>query len=196
MRAKGGGLTDADTEGSQDIYQCIVVMLAKKLTNIDVRFKYLNSLPWAFCKADTVEGALHVMTLLRARPLEDQDPLTRILASRLGGDIEKRSRGEPASAALLQEVQEMCYQPLDESLGEGYHRDTNVEKRRAAGSSQRHLKQNTRFSRSLLRLHQFQEKYGERGKAVVLFEWRKWKKDPAVQKEESMAQCVNEDKGG
>ena len=126
---RGGRLTAADTEGNEDIWQCMVVMLHKAWAEIDRRFGYLNVLPWAFATADTIKGALHVMTLLRARPMAQQDPYTRILADRIGGDVEKRSRGEPASDNLRSEVKTLKMHPLSESLGEGYHRGTNLEKK-------------------------------------------------------------------
>ena len=63
-----------------------------------------------------------------------------------------------------------------EDLGEGYHRDTNVEKTRAAAAVAKHLKQKTRFKMSLKRMKAFIEKHGHRGVQVFRFEWRRYKR--------------------
>ena len=151
-------------------------MLYKRLTAVDVRFSYLSQLPWAFARADTVEGAIVDMDLLRARPLELQDLLTRARADRIGGDVDRRSQGLPASAALVQEVREINGMPLDESCGEGYHRDTHCEKKRAAASSSRHLKQHVRFRKCLGRVQHFIEVHGDRGRKVARWEWFNYKR--------------------
>ena len=94
-------------------------MLAREIASIDARFGYLAELPWAYSRADTIEGAKEVMRLLRKHPLEHMDCFTRRTQSTIGGDIERRANGEDASPALVAEVQRICESCLNESPGEG-----------------------------------------------------------------------------
>ncbi|CAK0911592.1 unnamed protein product [Prorocentrum cordatum] len=165
-----------DTEDSDEMFALTGAMLLKLTTGIDSRFKYLSKLPWAFARADSVEGALEVMRQFRARPPEQHDHATKAIMNRVGGDIDRRSRGEPASDNLLDEARAICDIPLDESCGEGYHRSTHHEKTRAPSSTSQHLKQATRFRQNLQRVRAFARKYGRRGEDVVRHEWRNWKR--------------------
>ena len=177
VRDSGAALyQEGDCEGNRDVYECIVCMLHKMLQGIDSHFGYLGILPWALSRADTTEGALEVMRQVKKLPWDRHDPLTRKVMSRVGGDIERVSQGEPVSTALQSELAPFKQVPLDESLGEGYHRDTHKEKSRATGSTSRHLKQNTRFKRNLTRCNEFVKRYGERGEAVFRYEWRSAKR--------------------
>ena len=172
----GQTVTDDDCEGSFEIKQLITVMLAKKLDGLDKFFGYFSSLPWAFSCADTIEGAQECMRLLRAKPFDKQDPVTRDIANSLGGDIERRSRGEPVSTALAMLVKKLKHITIVEDLGEGYHRDTNVEKRRAAAATARYLKQQTRFKMTIQHMRDFIAKHGDLGKQVFRFEFRRYKR--------------------
>ena len=141
----GQTIKDEDCEGNTAIRECIVVMLAKKMATIHHLFGYYSVLPWAYARAGSVAGAEECMRLLRSKPLEHHDPLARAIAARVGGDIDARARGEDMTPALAEQVDIIATTSLIEDLGEGYHRDTNIEKRRAAGSTERHLEQVTRF---------------------------------------------------
>jgi len=95
---------------------------------------------------------------------------------RLGGDIQRVADGGEASPALQRLVEEMKMIPLDESAGEGYHRETNAEKVRAPASETQHLKAKARHKQELQRIRRWTRKYGPRGKAVVRYEWRHWRR--------------------
>jgi len=172
IRERGVNLSDADTEQNNAVYQLIIVMLHKMLIGIDTHLKYLSLLPWALSRADTEEGAKEVMRQVRVTPWEQMDPLTRRVMDEVGADIDKVARGGPVSEALRNRLKPFKKTPLDESLGEGYHRDTYYEHTRASGSSTRHLKQHTRFKESLERCNKFVEEYGDRGSDVFRYEWR------------------------
>ena len=177
LREIGRNLSAADTEGDDDIFQCIVAMLGKMITTIDQFFGYLSNLPWAFATADTVAGAARCVDLFRAKPMDHHDPLTVRIWQRLGGDIEARANGGAMTPDLEEELEVWKkHMPLEESLGEGYHRETHLEKERAAASSDRHIKQSVRFKRTLASANGFVEKYGATGIAVFRFEWRRYKR--------------------
>ena len=129
VKEQGGHFTPDDAEGVREIWECVMVQLHKLMTGIQKRFGYLAMLPWAFSRACSVDGAVEVMKQIRARPLEQHDPLTRLVWDKVGGDIEKRSKGEPCTPALAEAVRVgFSYDPLAEDPGEGYHRDTHLEK--------------------------------------------------------------------
>ena len=173
---KGCSLTIEECGGHNDIWMCVKTMLWKAMTGIDQRFGHLNRLPHVVARCGTVEGATEFMTQLRAREWGKHDYLTRRLADRVGGDIERRSQGEAVSPALQVVLDEAADRPLNESPGEGYHRATHLEHDRAAASTSRHVKQSTRFKAVLRKTEEFAEEHGERGHAVVRFEFRAWKR--------------------
>ena len=58
----------------------------------------------------------------------------------------------------------------------GYHRSTSHEKQRASASTEIHLKQSTRFKKSVANVTDFLDVHGERGEQVLRYEWRCWKR--------------------
>ena len=173
---KGCNFTVDQCEGNKDVWMCILTMLHKQIVQVDQRFGYLSRLPHIIVRCDSVEGAKEFMLQLRAKPWREHEPLTRILAERVGGDIEKRSQGEDVTPALRRVIDTYCKTPFDESCGEGYHRGTHLEHSRAPHSTSAHLKQVNRFKTVLKKTEAFAEAHGERGAAVVRFEWRAWKR--------------------
>jgi len=77
---------------------------------------------------------------------------------------------------LAEEVEIINIACLSEACGEGYHRGTNVEKRRAPASKSHHLKRNNRFTQENRRIRDFVRKHGGRGIDVVRFEWKRYKR--------------------
>ena len=64
----------------------------------------------------SVDGCQDIIRRARAHPLGHHDQFTQTVMRRLGGDIERRANGEPASQALLDEVERLCNTPLDEGF--------------------------------------------------------------------------------
>ena len=176
VRALGESMTPAMCEGHRDIYELMVVMLHKKMTEIDQRFGYLGKVPWLFSRMDEVDGAVEIIRQCTAVDLSKHDPLTRIVMARLGGDILARSCGEPATPQLKAEAKIFRYSSLDESCGEGYHAKTHLEKTRAPASTAIHLKQSTRHRPALARAEDVVNTYGPAGEAVLRCDWRDWKR--------------------
>ena len=54
------------------------------MTGIDIRFGFLGLVPLQLSRCDSVEGATEFMRQLRERPWEKHDPLTRLIADRVG----------------------------------------------------------------------------------------------------------------
>ena len=101
---QANALTPAEFGGDREIWKVVRNMLFKKASEYRLRCGYLGQAPWLFVRATSTEDAAECMRQVRARPLEEHDCLTQIIVRRLGGDIDRRARGEDASDALQQEV--------------------------------------------------------------------------------------------
>ena len=152
-------LVEGHCDGSNGIFRAIRGMLGKTSSFLEMRFKYLRSVPWAFVTADTQAGAEDCVAQMRAHPLDWHDPLARDIWARLEQDLVAVAAGHPCSAALTAEVERLCFSALDESPCEGYHRSTNFEKTRACGSKDVHLKSTVRERQSLQSLKAFVRRY-------------------------------------
>ena len=75
----------------------------------------------------------------------------------------------------MEEVAALNETPLDESAGEGYHRDTHLTRIRAVAAKSAFIKQSTRTMSNIRLLKRFL-RMGESGKRVVRFEWWNWKR--------------------
>ena len=169
-------LVPALCENNPRVTETIRRHLQAKQSGLKLRGKYLGLVPWACSRMDTVAGATEVMKQMRARPLEDHDPLTQMIARTLGGDIERRSQGEDASPAMVKQVAFMKLAKLNEGCGESYHRGTTVELHRAPAAKSDHLKQENRFKQEQQRVRSFLRRHGARARKIVRFEWRCWKR--------------------
>ena len=117
-------LTEDDVEGDKALHTLIVAAMRLQASQLNIRFKYLKALPWAFCLADTTDGAKRCLDSFFAIPRERHDLVTLNLMDRLQPHLEAmRDTGE-CSEFLSREVGLINTASLDESAGEGYHRCT------------------------------------------------------------------------
>ena len=65
--------------------------------------------------------------------------------------------------------------PLDESVGEGYHRDTHNVLLRASAAKSAYVKQSTRTKPNIKLMKRWLN-MGDRGREVLRYEWRTWKR--------------------
>ena len=165
-----------DCEGDAELAQVIADQIDFLATNMVRRQKYLKSAPWSFSRAGTRVGAKVFIDQVGACPLERHDAVTRRLWERHGDALNAFAAGGDPSPSLVNAVRIFNLSPLDESRGEGYHRSTTHEKKRAAASSHRHLKQSVRQKASLARIKAFRKMYGARAKDVLRCEWRRYKR--------------------
>ena len=125
LRVGARTLAIADTQGDAELVGVIRIALLQSAELLEMRFKYLDIVPWNFCNADTQAGAQKFLDGVRARPLEAHDGLTRFYYKEYEEALEITARGEGCPPALKEEVDIHNEAPLDESPGEGYHRPTN-----------------------------------------------------------------------
>jgi len=138
--------------------------------------------PWTVVYCDTQAGAKRFLDQVRAHPLDKHDPLVRVIMEKLGGHIEVVAQGGSVHADLADFIAFIDTCCLDESCGEGWHRSAAYEKLRAYSSTPGHLKRAVRRKGVFLRIKQFRKKYGERGAAVLRWEFRNWKRIAAKSK--------------
>ena len=103
---------------SESVFADIMAMLARMVSEIKLRFGYMALIPWAFARADSIEGAQEVLRQVGLRPLDDHDHLPKVLMTEIGMDIERRAAGAEATQELVDVVARICNTPLDESCGE------------------------------------------------------------------------------
>jgi len=108
--------------------------------------------------------------------LEDHDPVTRWVVQELGEPIKARAAGGDLHPKLEEFLEMMETTSLDESCGEGWHRGSQYEKKRAYSSVTASLKRSVRRKGVFLRLKKFKRMYGKRAEPVLRFEYKNWKR--------------------
>ena len=81
------------------------------------------------------------MDQVRGVPFDRHDAHTQYLANAHGASVDIRAAGGELDPEATEANRRMRLTSLDESLGEGFHRRTAHEKRRAPSSSQQHIKE-------------------------------------------------------
>ena len=176
LRETALDMTPALCEGSQSLCEVVQAMLRTAADQLTRRLKFTGLVPWLFATADSPEGARECLKQMNAVPLPDHDPVTRDISIRLLPDLEQRAAGGELTPALRDEVHALQNCSLDESCGEGYHRDTTREKQRAAGASLTHLKRHTRVKGVIRMLKSFHRQHGVAGRRVIGYEMEHYKR--------------------
>jgi len=153
--ARCNTITPADVEDNALAHITLQNQLKGKVSGLRMRCKYLRLVPWLFANGDTQEGAAECMRQVRARPLEEHDPVTQSTVRQFGGAMDRVAAGEEPTPEWLAEVELFNLACLDESCGEGYHRGTSQELSRAPASGNEHLKRANRFQQERLRVRNF-----------------------------------------
>ena len=169
-------LTPESCEGDVGLCGTIQGMLGIKVAELGTRSRYLQSAPWCFVNADSVQGATHCLDQVARFDMAQHDALTQDLVAQFGADVQVVKDGGPVSEALAREIEIMCLSPLDESAGEGVHRSDTLEKTRATGSTIQHVKQSARERGVFQRLNDFVETHGIRGRRALRYEFHSWKR--------------------
>ena len=174
LQAKATTLLPSMVEDSQSLCQLLKGMCRRAADLLHRRFKYLGVVPWLLTNANEVACAAVCVAQIDAVPLEEHDPITRDFERRLGADLRVRAGGGECSLALKAETDARKNMPLNEIPGEGYHRETTHEKKRAPAASTAHLKRITRVKQVLMTIRNVWKTWGKRGRAVVRYEFKNW----------------------
>jgi len=172
LRQKAVDLNVDMREGSNTMLKLVRAMMFTAADNLLQRYKHLDVVPWCLWECETVEGAKKIIAQIRARPLSDHDIVTKRFWAVFEGDVVRRANGGELSPALRAEIKAIKNSPLDESIGEGFHRSTNHEHVRAPSATSAHLKRTVRIKGLINFIRKFCSTYGRRGRDVFRFEWK------------------------
>ena len=169
-------LVPLKTENDPELCETIRNMVQKFASLLPMRTKYLAVIPWRFATAREAEGAKVCLRQLRDTPAHRLDPLSKRIADTLLDDLERVALGHPVSPALMKEIKRIWKTPLDESAGEGYHRDTNLVHSRAPAATTTTVVQEVRVEHGRNRVEQVIRDYKKPGRDMLRYEWNNWKR--------------------
>ena len=110
-------LPTALTENNDDWNKICRDMCSKAAAEIRSTWKHLGQVPWAFSRADTVEGALDCIVQVSRQSLDLHDPATRYFVQTVGNDLKARSEGGELTTDLAREVRRWKHASLNEMCG-------------------------------------------------------------------------------
>ena len=120
----------ADCGDSLEMMRWVALTLRCAISDIVEKFNFLSVLPWRFAESGEPDQSLECIYLYRSS--SGHDHVTLAIFGRLVSDIEARSRGEPMTEQHSTELGCFLNASLDESPGEGWHRTSNMTKKRGA----------------------------------------------------------------
>ena len=144
MLERSRTLTVAECEGDEDVRRIVSYLLKRSHMLEMQRFGYLNSPPWTAVHVTTIEGAKAWKRDIQRHPMSKHDPLTQRIERLYGEHIQVRADGGPIHPRLQEFKDMMDTANLDESCGEGWHRGSQYEKKRAYSSTTASLKRAVR----------------------------------------------------
>ena len=171
FRKRASQILPTDTDDDRELCSQVQSVLRVVAEYLDLRFKYLKSVPWSFVRADTQEGAANFLEGAKSRPLSEHDELTCYLFEMYRQDLEDLALTGECSTSLADEVEVFNAVPLDESAGEGYHRSTHHTLIRASGAKSPYIKESVR-RKGNIKLLRYWRRLGQAGQRVLRFEWR------------------------
>ena len=174
--ARADAMTIEECEGDEQVWRYVRTMVQQLAVMTRHRNKYLGTPPWSFALVLTVDGAKRFMRHLRSRPPQDHDPVTRRLGDLCGAYVDAVAEGGEPHPDLKEAHRRFCLATLNEGPGEGYHRGTTYEQKRAGGSTSAHLKQSNREQAVYAQVKRFRRRFGQRGQDVLKFEWVRYKR--------------------
>jgi len=133
-------------------------------------------MPWRLATADKPAGARACVEQLTRTSDDRLDPLSRRIKHTLLDDLQVVADGGPVSPALQLEIDKLNDCPLDESAGEGYHRETNLAHQRAPAATGQTIVQEVRFKANMARIYRVIGTFKKEGRRMIRYEWRNWKR--------------------
>lgn len=176
FRLSASRLSAEDCENDGNLHTGITSSLRLAAEELLTRTKYIRSIPWAFVWADTVDGAKKCIEQFDALPASSHDSTSVEIMAELGSDIRARAAGHSASEALQEECLALANSSLDESAGEGYHRNTNLVRLHCPSAKSPYIKQRVRLKENIRICKNFLKKHQAKGRAVIRFEWAHYKR--------------------
>jgi hypothetical protein len=176
LRDAANTYTAADAENDPKAFESLRNASQKAWSLLQERTKYFFLVPWRLADADTASGAKACVEQLSGVIEKRLDPLSLRVKRTLLGDLQVVADGGAVSAPLRLVIDILRDCPLDESAGEGYHRETNLAHQRAPASTAQTVVQEVRFKKNMDRIETFLDTYKHQARATVRYEWRNWKR--------------------
>ena len=170
-------LTEADV-GDANFCNNIRHGLEEAVMLLRLRFKYLSLIPWRCGRMDLPEDAKACLDQIDSVPLDNLDTVSYKVATTHRLELEYVASGGlgPRSSDFQELVDVIASAPLDESAGEGYHRSSHHAQQRAASSITITIVQEVRYKEDLVRLREVIQKYKAKGRDLIRYEWKNWKR--------------------
>jgi len=143
---------------------------------LDRRTTYFETIPWRFAAANTQEGAKACVEQLEREHDSRLDCASRRWKATLLSHMKAVRDGGPVSPELATAVLIISDSPLDESAGEGYHREANCAHQRAPAATTVTIVQDVRFQPAIAHYRKVVAEFGKEGRNMVRFERRTWKR--------------------
>jgi hypothetical protein len=167
---KGRTLSLADCKGDKEIWRSMQFCCKTVASKIEVKTGNYGVIPYILSEADTPEGAAECMHQLTVTSPDDLDTFSKQVAENHLPALRVRAFGGPVCPKLAAMVRKVNNIPLSELLGEGYHRKTNLVKKRAPASKEIYIKAKTRQAENHARLLKL---FGTGWKGIMKFR-RHW----------------------
>ena len=147
-RGAAGFVQFDDCGRDLDLHAAMSLAARKAGHSMQKKFHFLSCPPWSFSRADTPDGAKSYLEILEATADDSLHPLAshhRMFTT----DLRTVIAGGEVSQRLKAEVDAMTKIPFNEGPGEGYHRASNLQRKRAAASSDAYILASTRAKQNI-----------------------------------------------
>ena len=175
LRASAMDVTIVECEGFADLRSSLVFAMRRVADEVLLKFMFLDITPWIVVRACIPEVAQQVVQQLEGADDDKLDTLSLEYKRTLLPSLRIRAGGGEVAEDLSRETTALDNSPLDEGQGEGYHRRTNLEKKRATSETTESILAQTRAKQSILTCKRWIAR-GPKGAAVFRFEWRRFKR--------------------
>ena len=140
------------------------------------KFEWVDKAPYCVARADNPADAQVCIDQLNNASLATLDPVSASYRDQLLPSLQRAVDGGSVPRDLANEIHEVRNCPLEEGPGEHCHRITNLTRQRSSAAKQAWCIASTRLRQNLNIAMMFCTQYGERGKGVFRFEWRRYKR--------------------
>ena len=169
LRARAGQITPDSCEGDGDLRIQMEGAIQYAAEQVRLKTNYFDVFPWILARTGKAADAATVLERLPRK--QPTDPYSCWFLEQFKASIEAVAAGGEPSDAHASELRRLATIPLDESPGEGIHRETALRKHRAAAASLPWLKSGLRLGQNLARVNALVAAHGDRARKLICFEW-------------------------
>ena len=176
FQQRGSALNITDCENDVDLCRSTSFTLRSLASEMGVKTIHHCRVPYLLSEADDPAVAQTCFEQLQAIPEDDLDEMMRWYRDNLCGPLEVVSNGGGVQPILADTIRRLRHTPIDEGVGEGYHRTTHLTKMRSFHSKVAWLLGSTRLMHDLNLIREFLSSNGTLAATVLRFEWKRFKR--------------------